>query len=180
MVYSVWLEIKCLEGSQTSWWDARLGCHSVLELLLVTFLVGCLPVSFLLSPPTGSMTRRDCNHHNNVQQHDSLVCMHSSHQDSHLHFNRGASVFSVLWWCCSIDPTRLCYSVGHLEEKKCLAAINISHWSTHYSFLYQPFSISLLFHSSSTLIISRDCCSISVFSRDNSFKMPGPPNRACM
>lgn len=46
---------------------------------------------------TGSMPGGDANHHNNMQQHSSLVYMHSSHRGCCLHCNGGTLVCVTVW-----------------------------------------------------------------------------------
>lgn len=61
-----------------------------------TVVVGGGNCLFPLFIMLGSMSRGDGNHYDNMQQHSSLVYMHSSHQDPCLHFNGSTLVFATL------------------------------------------------------------------------------------
>ena len=90
MNFNARLPRKSMIRSLTLRFRAEVDCHVALLLLLVIFLLPAFT-------PMRSMTKGDGNHHNNMQQHNSLVYMCGSHQDSCLHFNRAALVFATLW-----------------------------------------------------------------------------------
>lgn len=86
------LERTSLNRFWTSWWDAmlRVPCCCCCS--------GWSPSYFHPAfTRVRSMSRRDGNHHGNMQPHNSLAYMFSSQRDSCLHFNRSALVFATLW-----------------------------------------------------------------------------------
>lgn len=99
-----------------------------------SFLPSFLPVFTLL----GSMPRRDGNHHNNMQQHSSLVYMHSSHQDRCLHFNRRTLVCATVWKSFIIDPPCAPRGWGGSFKEKSLTAPNAAITPTPRNLLSPP------------------------------------------
>lgn len=82
--------------------DLELGVRATVECHAC-----CRSSSFSFHPvftPPGSMPGGDANHHNNMQQHSSLVYMHSSRRGCCLHCNGGTLVCVTVWKSFIIDP----------------------------------------------------------------------------
>lgn len=128
----------------------------------------------------GSMPGGDANHHNNMQQHSSLVYMHSSHRGCCPHCNGGTLVCVTVW--------KKSFIIDPLSPTASNTGKPWTRPETQLACLLRPrprpppsiHLISLQSGLHCSHIISYDCCSIFVFFTDSPFEVPGHWIEFCM